>query len=248
MFALLNIMLFGYINSYLSELIKMDIINSNLQSASYVFFAVLIASGLRLGELTIKHYQSSKTSELDLLKSQLNPHFLFNTLNNMYGLAVMKSDKLPGLMLRLSELLRYSIYECNEVYVPIKKEIDFISNYLELERLRIDDLGLEFSIIGNISNQKIMSLILITFIENIFKHYGRTSSGIAIIKVKIQVKENELLLFTENLKKVTKSDNIGGLGIKNTLLRLDYNYPKQYSLNITNHDEWFKLTFKMPLK
>ena len=104
-----------------------------------MILALVFAISIKLTRDSFARRQQVKEAELKLLKAQLNPHFLFNTLNNLYGLSVVKSDKLPSLMLKLSDLLRYSLYETKEVLVPLKKEIQYLENYISLEKIRLED-------------------------------------------------------------------------------------------------------------
>src|SRR6056297_4128296 len=113
--------------------------------------ALVFASTIKIARDSFTRRQQEKEAELKLLKAQLNPHFLFNTLNNLYGLSVVKSDKLPGLMLKLSDLLRYSLYETKEVLVPFEKEITYLENYIALEKIRLEDKT-EISLFRKLSN------------------------------------------------------------------------------------------------
>ncbi|MBP6794812.1 MAG: histidine kinase, partial [Saprospiraceae bacterium] len=110
-------------------------------------------------------------SELKFLKTQINPHFLFNTLNSLYALTIKKSDHAPEIVVKLSEMMRYMLYECNERRVPLEKEVNYIQNYLDLEALRQSNLvDIDFKVKGNVTNQKIAPLVFIPFLENAFKH------------------------------------------------------------------------------
>jgi len=113
-------------------------------------------------------------SELRFLKSQINPHFLFNTLNNLYALTLKKSDKAPDIVLKLSEMMRYMLYECNEKRVPLKKEVNYIKNYLDLEALRQGkSVRIDFEVNGTVSDQKVAPLMFIPFLENSFNNVKR---------------------------------------------------------------------------
>ncbi|RZK08560.1 MAG: histidine kinase, partial [Flavobacterium sp.] len=180
--------------------------------------------------------KKQKENELMHLKAQLNPHFLFNTLNNLYGLSVAESKKLPGLMLRLSELLRYSLYDTNQSYVPLKKELDYITNYIELERIRLSDktdIKLEAS--GSCTDQYIAPLLLIIFIENGFKHISHASGQQPYVHVLFGLNHKRLKLEVKNSidpdYTSIKSELKEGLGLNNVKQRLDLIYPQQYSLS-----------------
>ena len=132
--------------------------------------------------------QLQTQTELQNLKAQISPHFLFNTMNNFYGLAVDQSQKLPGLMVRLSELLRYSLYETNHATVPIVSEIAYLKNYIELEKIRLEDT-LEFDFSSKIESNdalEIAPLIFIVFVENAFKHAKNVEDDVVKIKINCQ--------------------------------------------------------------
>ena len=130
-------------------------------------------------------------TELAYLKTQVNPHFLFNTLNNMYVMAKKNSDHLPDTIMQLSDLLRYQLYDTEEELVPLNNEIKYLQNYLELELLRRQHLKLEFDITGDTGNKKIRPLILLPYIENAFK-YSHSGTGSDVIKIKLHASENAI--------------------------------------------------------
>ena len=140
-------------------------------------------------------------SELKFLKSQINPHFLFNTLNSLYALTLKKSDLAPEIVLKLSEMMRYMLYECNEKEVPLRKEINYMQNYLELEKLRHGaKMLINLNINGEIKDQKISPLILIPFIENSFKHGINNQISQGFVNLELNVAENDLQMVLENSK------------------------------------------------
>ena len=190
-------------------------------------------------------------SELKFLKSQINPHFLFNTLNNLYALTLKKSDDAPEIVLKLSEMMRYMLYECNEPLVPLHKEVSYMRNYLDLERLRQHEMmNLDFEVEGAVENQRIAPLLLIPFIENSFKHglSNQISQGWVGIHMNI---EPERLTFTiENSKspshpKLTHRKS-GGIGLVNVRRRLNLLYQDRYQLTIKNEPD--KYTVNLMLK
>lgn len=177
-------------------------------------------------------------AELGLLRSQLDAHFLFNTLNNLYLLVLKKSDKAPGAILMLSDLLSYNIYESNKSKVLIKKELDFIKSYIDLQKLRLsDDQVVEYNVSGE-SEAEVEPLILFNFVENAFKH----ANDLVIINdvayyvyINIKLSEDELLLVIVNSYKENKMniDINKGIGLDNTIKRLDLVYGENYELNIS---------------
>ncbi|SOD20180.1 sensor histidine kinase [Pedobacter xixiisoli] len=175
-----------------------------------------------------------KDMELQFLKSQLNPHFLFNSLNNIYSLAYQKSDKTADAILKLSEIMRYMIYESNDSWVSLDKEVEYVESYVELQKLRFKDgAAVEISINGVIDGQKIVPLILISFVENAFKH-GVANDAEDPIKINIIANQKILHFSVTNKKNTTNKDAIGGVGLNNVERRLQLLYPDRYKLNIVN--------------
>ena len=195
--------------------------------------------------------KEQKETELRHLKSQLNPHFLFNTLNNLYGLAVVKSDKLPPLMLKLSELLRYSVYDTEQTFVQLEKELTYLKNYVELEKIRLnEDVTIEFNQSGDFSNQQIAPLLLIVFVENSFKHfsYKRNESGFIIIN--LSNRENILSLSIKNSIDSTiyaENKKSKGIGLSNVQKRLNMLYPKKHQLEIRHESDFYEVYLKIDL-
>lgn len=176
-------------------------------------------------------------SEIKFLKSQINPHFLFNTLNSLYALTLKKSDNAPEIVIKLSEMMRYMLYECNERRVPLYKEVNYIQNYLDLERLRQSGQSdITFEVEGNISDQTIAPLIFIPFLENSFKHGLNHQIGDGFVRVNMKVLDNKLLLRIINSKPkqapVRPEKPSGGIGLVNVQRRLNLLYPNQYKLDI----------------
>ena len=171
-------------------------------------------------------------SELAFLKSQINPHFLFNSLNNIYSLAYQKSEKTPEAILKLSEIMRYMLYESNENKVPLLEEIRYLKNYIELQKLRFKDKAyINFEVDEDIQDQKITPLILISFVENAFKH-GVATDKENPITIVLNVSTNKLFFQVLNRKNTQNKDETGGIGLQNVKRRLDLLYKGQYRLHI----------------
>ncbi len=182
-------------------------------------------------------------SEIKFLKSQINPHFLFNTLNSLYALTLMKSDKAPEIVIKLSEMMRYMLYESNERRVPLQKEVNYIENYLEMETLRQSGRpDIKLKIEGNITEQTIAPLLFIPFLENSFKHGLNHQINEGYVHVNMKVFENKLLLRIVNSKPSAMPTNpplemkSGGIGLVNVQRRLNLLYPEQFKLDITEND------------
>ena len=174
------------------------------------------------------------SAELAFLKSQINPHFLFNSLNNIYSLAYQKSEETPEAILKLSEIMRYMLYESNEDKVELSDEIRYLKNYIELQRLRFKDKSrIKFEIVGDTQNKTITPLVLISFVENAFKH------GVAIdeespIIINMTIEDRKLFFQVINKKGNQNKDETGGIGLQNVKRRLDLLYKDQYRLYIDN--------------
>ncbi|MCR8561200.1 histidine kinase [Mucilaginibacter sp. BJC16-A38] len=218
---------------------------------SVVAFTVM-ATIFKIGLDRLILDKQQKENELRHLKAQLNPHFLFNTLNNLYGLSVVESKKLPGLMLKLSELLRYSLYDTNQNYVAVSKELDYISNYVELERIRLSektDITLDIS--GDYNDHYIAPLLLIIFVENAFKHFSASKGQTAFVHIHIDIKNNHLKLKVQNSVDPeytpVKNKSRGGLGLNNVKQRLDLIYPQQHQLTIAKENNCFQVNLEIDL-
>lgn len=188
------------------------------------------------------------TAELHFLKHQLSPHFLFNSLNSIYSLTTKKSNDAPEAVITLSELMRYMLYETNNGFVPLKNELNYIQNYLKLQRLRIaNNVNVTLNIHGSIGNQKIRPLLLISFIENAFK-YGTDFKGNTEVRIEININGNELQFNCVNLigNRKTEKDS-SGIGLKNTKERLELLYPEKHLLLIDERNNRFTVDLTLKL-
>ena len=219
-----------------------------------MILALVFASAIKLARDSFTRRQQEKEAELKLLKGQLNPHFLFNTLNNLYGLSVIKSNKLPDLMLKLSDLLRYSLYETKETFVPLEKEVQYLGNYMSLEKIRLEDqTEIEFSKLGDFSKENIAPMLLIVFVENAFKHLGIGKDQKGKVLVSLEVTEGQLRFQCSNTidslhtNGVTLDEEKSGIGLKNAKKRLALIYPDSHEL-IINHGEFlYQIELKLDL-
>lgn len=247
----LAILFFAYIRLLLTNYwqIEREQANYSLQLMAVILFALLFM----MSHFTIQWFESYNArrefennrlqTELHILRAQINPHFLFNTLNNIYSLSLKKSDRTPECILMLSDMMRYMLYECNTERVLLDKEMDYIKNYLELEKIRLHNERLiQYDIRNESPNAEIAPLLLISFVENCFKH-GSIVHEDEPLQVRITCKENQLQLFTKNKINVTKKSNekIGGIGLHNTKKRLDILYKNRNTL-IAKTENNFYLT------
>ena len=183
-----------------------------------------------------------KEAELKLLKAQIQPHFLFNTLNNLYGLTLEKSNEAPNLVLRLSDILDYILYRCNEKYVPLNEEIKNLKNYIEIEKIRhTSRLRVEVSVPEENHPVKIAPLLLIPFVENAFKHGVSNNPGKAYIKLELKIIGNAIHFDLINFKNPFRVNEKSGIGLENVRKRLELLYPENYDLQIENKKKEFHI-------
>jgi LytS/YehU family sensor histidine kinase len=174
-------------------------------------------------------------AELKLLKSQINPHFLFNTLNNLYVLTLNHSEKAPLMVHKLSELMSYMLYDSNQAEVALEKEIQYIKNYIDLEKIRYGErLEVILKIYGNIDKIMIAPLLMLPLIENSFKHGARNQLKEGWIHIDIEVENGRITLKVENSKPNFEQENnkTSGIGLSNVKRRLTHLYPNQHSLQL----------------
>jgi len=190
----------------------------------------------------------NKKAEFQMLKAQVSPHFLFNTLNSFYSQLILKEDEMAADILVLSDLLRYVITETDKDEAVLSKEIQFIQNYIHLQKKRFEDrLFLDFTIEGNYSNEKILSSALIHFVENVFKH-GKFNSEEEKAIISIRIKEGFLEISTFNYNVESENYSSTGIGFENLTKRLEYMYKDQFVLEKTEENNTFKAYLKIPLK
>ena len=201
-------------------------------------------------EETIKARNVNLQNELKLLKSQINPHFLFNSLNNIYTLAGMDSNRTQKSIINLSDMLRYVLYECDQETVPLKKEVEYIENYLKLFALK-SSKDYPISIDLNISNNSIpvAPMLFIPYVENALKHSNIDDRENSFINIKIDADLNTIDFEIENSKpkKVMVKDDVGGIGLENVKKRLAILYPEKHKLEITENDSSFKVKLHLEL-
>jgi hypothetical protein len=192
--------------------------------------------------------QERLQAELKFLKTQIHPHFLFNTLNNLYALTLKKSDKAPETVLKLSELINYMLYECASDEVPLSKEIKFIRNYIDIEKMRYGEkLDVDIRITGEASDRKIAPLILLPFVENCFKHGASEDLQQSWVKLTVDVQPHVIIVKVENNKASNGPSKKEGIGIQNVKRRLDLLYPKAHELKIFNGEETFLVVLTIRL-
>jgi two-component system, LytTR family, sensor kinase len=187
------------------------------------------------------------TIELAFLKSQINPHFLFNTLNNLYGLSLSEPEKTPDAIIKLSDMMRYMLYESNAEQVPLKQEIAYLKNYIELQKLRYDGTTyIHFEVQGQDSGQQIAPLLLIAFVENAFKH-GEVFDAQHPLSMSLVFDEKNVIFEVKNKIHHKNKDEVGGFGVKNVERRLELLYPKKHKLLVEQHKDIFEAHLEIQL-
>lgn len=204
---------------------------------------------LRVNQRMSSMQSENLKTEISYLKAQINPHFLFNTLNSVYALALEKSDSAPEAILKLSSMMRYVVTESSRETVSLEKEMDYIKNYINLQQLRMDgENTFSFIVTGNPIGKSISPLILIPFIENAFK-YGLNPEKEAYIAINIDITAHELTLAVKNDKVNLQlsPDEKSEQGLENTAKRLDYLYPDKHKLLIFDEEHTFTVNLSITL-
>jgi len=191
-----------------------------------------------------------QASEIALLRSQINPHFLFNTLNNIYSLVYNKSDEAPEAVMKLSSLMRYMLYESDADFVSVGKEVEYLNSFIELQQLRLAQKSfVEIKVLGSMENRTIAPMLLIPFVENAFKHGEKNHEPGIVISL---VLEPERIQFSvENFlksKNQFSADDSGGFGLQNIKRRLGLLYPDKHDLNIIISDSTYKVQLTIQTK
>lgn len=202
----------------------------------------------RIGEIA----KEKSEAELNFLKSQINPHFLFNSINSVYFLIDKKNEDARNALHTFSEMLRYQLYECNGSKVSLKKEIAYLKDYISVQQLRKNkNLQLQFEITGDENNTFIEPLLLIPIVENAFKHLSNFDDGEKdLINIYLDAEKDNLAFTVENTiskNSVQAMQNESGIGLNNIRRRLELLYPGKHRLNITNNGECFKTRLEIEL-
>jgi hypothetical protein len=225
---------------------------------SGVYLVVIIVSAFKLLKLNLNQAENTKRletkiletqlklkeQELNYLKMQIHPHFLFNTLNTMYGFALKKADETPEMILKLSNLLDYLLYQVDKPFVLLTEEINHIEDYIELEKMRFNNrLNVTFNTENILENTKIAPMLLLPFIENSFKH-GHLKQGVLTIKIVLSCTTEQVIFSIENTHSKTE-DSSKGIGLENIQKRLDLLYKENYDLQIEDSENLYKVQLKI---
>ncbi|WP_205943494.1 sensor histidine kinase [Pedobacter polaris] len=258
-FALVILSVAGYLvvqslfDFYLYGYVVGPMRNSHLMEAlSYNFFSTLWYLGLMLAlklsldwygqQLTIQKITVEKlNAEVDFLRAQVNPHFLFNVLNNLYALTLKKSELAPDVVLKLSEMMEYMLYDSTDEKVLLEKEVIYLNNYIELERLRFDgQVTIALNIHHELKGHKIAPLLLLPLVENAFKHGLSKQTENNWLTVDIKMEKSTLKINIENAKPTSAiSKSKGGIGLNNLRKRLELLYPSKHQLELEDKKNSF---------
>ena len=193
--------------------------------------------------------QEQMSTELQLLKAQVHPQLLFNTLNNIYAFSLERSPKTPGLILKLSSLLSYMLYDCKAAEVQLEKEIEMMKNYIDLEKERYGDkIDVSVNIVGNFCDQYTSPLLILPFLENAFKHSASEQLDRPWMSLDISLKDHLLKCKVVNSKDELVPDNQNGVGINNVKKRLEFLYAGRHDLQLADHGDFFVVALMLELE
>ncbi len=220
-----------------------------------IIVMVAMAIGYSVQEFLLKikkeeHIRAQQAvAELSLLKSQISPHFLFNVLNSLYALSLKRSKETPDVILKLSDILRYSLYESQEKEISVVNEVHILNTYIEIERLRLpQNASISFLHHQVKDPVKIAPMLLLPLLENAFKHGTDSTIGISYIKASLSCDNTGLVFSCENSFKESAKKDFGGIGIENIRKRLELLYPSKYLFQIKKSKDMFSVTLKIKLQ
>ncbi|PKQ60226.1 hypothetical protein BZG02_20175 [Labilibaculum filiforme] len=228
------------------KIVMMNTFKTNIFVLSSSLFH-FVKEWIALKDENLRYTENSQeqlAAELSILKAQVNPHFLFNTLNNIYSMSLYDSEKTPETILKLSQLLSYMLYECKDEEVRLEKEIHFIKNYIELEAIRVEDVAkITLNIEGEDLGHKIPPLLFIPLIENAFKHGISSERETSEINIRLLISEKTIELDISNpldtkTEKLSQN-NFNGLGIENVKKRLELLFPNRHLFKISQSENQY---------
>lgn len=233
----------GFIKKHYSDKYFIREILNTAVFSGYVVFIRFTEDWFVDQKLKARLINQNQSSELALLKSQVNPHFLFNTLNNIYSLVYKKSPDAPSAIMKLSEIMRYMLYDTNTEQVPLSKEIEYLRSFIDLQRLRTKRADLiRFSLKGDPENHSIPPMLLIPFVENAFKHGSKRDEHTIFIEIECEKSKicfravNQISREAEKQKDIT-----GGIGLQNVKRRLELLYPGKHTLEVKHSEKEFSI-------
>jgi LytS/YehU family sensor histidine kinase len=219
------------------------------------FYVLAVATAIKLTIDWVQQRQRIENlkkeqlkSELNFLKAQIQPHFFFNTLNNLYALTLEKSNQAPSVVLKLSDIMQYVIYDIAAPKVPLLKEIEYLQNYIDLERFRChENATIECSIDGDVTGVEVPPMIFLPYLENSFKHGNKYSDDFYIYISFEKTSEKQLVFRITNSLHPSDHSSTAGIGNNNTQRRLDLLYGNEHTLTINSSTNSFEVSLKLPL-
>jgi LytS/YehU family sensor histidine kinase len=208
----------------------------------------MVAEKVRSQRYIEKIEQEKTANELNFLRAQFNPHFLFNSINSIYGHIDKTNKPARDMLLKFSEMLRYQLYECNTEFIELERELNYIKNYIDLQKSRIDErINVTVYESGNNTNIKITPLLLTTFIENAFKYVGFNENRENYITIRLNYDDDRFIFNIVNSKDVyvNQMEKSSGLGIVNARRRLELLYPDRHELVIIDDENFFTTTLTL---
>jgi hypothetical protein len=236
--------------SFWEQLIKPAYVANAFEQTNFILW---IALAIKFFKMWYEKQQAALEAELGLLKGQLHPHFLFNTLNNLYALTLNQSPRSPSVVIGLSEILRYMLYEANAESVELKRDVQIIENYIALEKIRYEErLDLNLSVMGIGEHHRIVPLLILPLVENAFKHGTSEKIGDAWINLDLRVKGNMLKFKISNSKaeaapKRNAANDYANIGLANVRKRLQILYPTAHKLRILEEEDIFVVILEIDL-
>lgn len=231
------------------------ILLSDLIYTSFMVATAIGANSLRrfiISQNKVSDLENEKLrTELKFLKDQINPHFLFNSLNNIYVQTRKRPKEASESILLLSDILRYQLYDCSQDKVSLEKEISYLRNYLKLDKIRKSKTELNFIVSGNVNGKMVAPHIFNTFVENAVKH-GLSNKEGSFINIEFDISENTVEFTIKNKVSSTKRNKTdkkqGGIGLKNVMRRLELIYPEKHELKIIEENDIYKVNLKLYLE
>lgn len=227
----------------------------------FIFAYILITSLFMFSKSWFRQFETRERinllekekldAEIMALKGQINPHFLFNSLNNLYALSLDEDERVPDIILRLSGMMRYLLYETNVELVPLEKEVEHLKNFIEMHQLRLgEDSSIHWHLEGEIKNKKITPLLFLPLVENAFKHGVKGNNKNSFAHFNLKITDEKIIFISKNtIAEVDEflKEKSGGVGLENLKKRLHLAYPEKHNLEIKNDGEIYEVLLSINL-
>jgi two-component system LytT family sensor kinase len=244
-----------YLNEYLIKGVKKSFLQNVYYNFSIALFYVCITMGLELSKewfIQRDYLQKIKiehlNSEINYLKAQINPHFLFNSLNTLYVQIDQKNVEAKTTLEKISEMLRYQLYDCNNDTISMEKELEYIGNYIDIQKLRRENnCEISYCYDASVKTSRVAPLLLIPFVENAFKHLSNFNDRANIVRVDVKEENGNMICTVYNTSNNSINKNNDGIGLKNVKRRLELLYPDKHQLEIDQRDHSFEVKLSITL-